>query len=71
MSYLTISGKKIYYEEYGADNAPALVYLHGGPGESCLHIHIRPKSSARRFMSSASTSTACSVQTRSAMNRSA
>ena len=39
MSYLTISGKKIYYEEYGADNSPTLptlVYLHGGPGESCL-----------------------------------
>lgn len=36
MPYLTISGKKIYYEEYGAGKAPTLVYLHGGPGESCL-----------------------------------
>ena len=36
MSYLTISGKKIYYEEYGFGNTPTLVYLHGGPGESCL-----------------------------------
>ena len=36
MSYLTISGKNIYYEEYGTGKAPALVYIHGGPGESCL-----------------------------------
>lgn len=36
MSYLTISGKNIYYEEYGIEKTPTLVYLHGGPGESCL-----------------------------------
>ena len=36
MSYLAISGRKIYYEEYGTDKAPTLIYLHGGPGESCL-----------------------------------
>ena len=36
MPYLTVFGRKIYYEEYGVGNAPVLVYLHGGPGESCL-----------------------------------
>ena len=36
MSYITIAGKNIYYEEYGSKEKPTLVYLHGGPGESCL-----------------------------------
>ena len=49
MSYLTISGKKIYYEEYGADNAPALVYLHGGPGESCLTYSYQAKKLGETF----------------------
>ena len=29
-------GKKIYFEEYGIGKKPTLVYMHGGPGESCL-----------------------------------
>jgi proline iminopeptidase len=33
---MKIDGKQIYYEEYGAENSPTLIYLHGGPGESCL-----------------------------------
>ena len=36
MSYLSILGKSIYYEEYGIGKKPTLVYIHGGPGESCL-----------------------------------
>ena len=36
MAYVNVCGKKIYYEEYGIGNHPTLVYLHGGPGESCL-----------------------------------
>lgn len=36
MSFINISGKKIYYESYGENNTPILVYLHGGPGASCL-----------------------------------
>ena len=36
MAYIDIGGKQIYYEEYGAGNEPTLVYMHGGPGESCL-----------------------------------
>lgn len=36
MPYINICGKQIYFEEYGKENGAALVYLHGGPGESCL-----------------------------------
>ena len=36
MAYVNICGKMIYYEEYGVGNNPTLLYLHGGPGESCL-----------------------------------
>lgn len=36
MSFINISKKNIYYEIYGENNAPVLVYLHGGPGASCL-----------------------------------
>ena len=36
MPYITIQNKKIYCEEYGYGKHPTLVYLHGGPGESCL-----------------------------------
>ena len=36
MAYINISGKNIYYEMYGEAHDAALVYLHGGPGASCL-----------------------------------
>lgn len=36
MPYINICSKQIYYEKYGEENSPILVYLHGGPGESCL-----------------------------------
>lgn len=36
MSFINISKKNIYYEIYGENNAPVLVYLHGGSGASCL-----------------------------------
>lgn len=36
MAYVNVCGKQIYYEEYGVGNNPTLVYMHGGPGESCL-----------------------------------
>ncbi|MED1864457.1 alpha/beta hydrolase [Fictibacillus nanhaiensis] len=32
---IKIRGKKLYVERYGAHNKPAILYLHGGPGESC------------------------------------
>lgn len=34
--FTTIFGKKIYYEMYGAEHGNTLLYLHGGPGASCL-----------------------------------
>ena len=49
MSYLTISGKKIYYEEYGNGHSPAIVYLHGGPGESCLTYTYQAKKLGETF----------------------
>lgn len=30
-----IRGKDLYVEEYGSHNQEAILYLHGGPGESC------------------------------------
>ena len=33
---ITIWGKKIWYEIYGAEYNDTLLYLHGGPGASCL-----------------------------------
>ncbi len=36
MSYVNIFGKNIYYEMYGAEHHNTLLYLHGGPGASCL-----------------------------------
>ena len=36
MPFVTVCGKNIYYEEYGAKEKKTVVYLHGGPGESCL-----------------------------------
>lgn len=34
--YIDIWGKKIWYEIYGAEHSGTLLYLHGGPGASCL-----------------------------------
>lgn len=34
--YIDIFGKKIWYEIYGAGYDDTLLYLHGGPGASCL-----------------------------------
>ena len=45
MSFINISGKKIYYENYGENNTPVLVYLHGGPGASALK-----RATQERFM---------------------
>ncbi|WP_456274594.1 alpha/beta fold hydrolase [Bacillus sp. AK031] len=32
---VNIRGKGLYVEEYGSENEDAILYLHGGPGESC------------------------------------
>ena len=34
--FMNIWGKKIWYEVYGAEYDDTLLYLHGGPGASCL-----------------------------------
>lgn len=34
--YISLLGKEIYYEEYGEKNKTTILYLHGGPGSSCL-----------------------------------
>lgn len=34
--FMNIWGKKIWYELYGAEHRGTLLYLHGGPGASCL-----------------------------------
>lgn len=34
--FLTIRGKQLYIEEYGRQHEEVLLYLHGGPGASCL-----------------------------------
>ncbi|MCM1307709.1 MAG: alpha/beta fold hydrolase [Butyrivibrio sp.] len=34
--FINIWGKKIWYEIYGAEYNDTLLYLHGGPGASCL-----------------------------------
>ena len=34
--FMNIWGKKIWYEIYGAEHTDTLLYLHGGPGASCL-----------------------------------
>lgn len=49
MSYLNIDGKNIYYEEYGRGNSPTIVYLHGGPGESCRTYAYQARVLGERF----------------------
>ena len=34
--FMDVWGKKIWYELYGAEYNDTLLYLHGGPGASCL-----------------------------------
>lgn len=34
--FIEIFGKNIYYEVYGTGHKDVLVYLHGGPGASCM-----------------------------------
>ena len=49
MSYITVQDKQIYYEEYGAKDLPTLVYMHGGPGESCLTYTYQAKKLGKSF----------------------
>ncbi len=49
MAYVNVCGKQIYYEEYGKGNRPTLVYMHGGPGESCLTYTYQAQKLGERF----------------------
>lgn len=49
MAYVNLCGKQIYYEEYGMRENPTLVYIHGGPGESCLTYSYQAKKLGERF----------------------
>lgn len=49
MANVNVCGKQIYYEEYGAGNKPTLVYMHGGPGESCLTYTYQAKKLGEHF----------------------
>ncbi len=49
MAYVSVCGKQIYYEEYGVGNNPTLVYMHGGPGESCLTYSYQAKKLGEHF----------------------
>ncbi|MDQ8734264.1 alpha/beta hydrolase [Paenibacillus sp. LHD-38] len=35
---IEVRGKRLYVEIHGNENAPSLLYLHGGPGESCYEF---------------------------------
>jgi len=37
-NYMNVRGKDIYVETHGDPNAYPVLYLHGGPGESCYEF---------------------------------
>lgn len=47
--FFTIGGKKIWYEIYGAEHSDALLYLHGGPGASCLDFEKQAKALGQKI----------------------
>lgn len=47
--YIQIWGKKIYYEIYGEEQCKALLYLHGGPGASCLDFVNQAKALGKKL----------------------
>ncbi len=49
MPYVNVCGKQIYYEEYGTGNRPTLVYMHGGPGESCRTFTYQAQKFGEKF----------------------
>ena len=46
--FVPVDGKQIYYKEYGVKKQ-TLVYLHGGPGESCLTYTHQAKILGEKF----------------------
>lgn len=49
MAFVEVAGKKIYYEEYGEADKPTVLYIHGGPGESCLTYSYQAKEFGKYF----------------------
>ena len=49
MAFVIVDDKKIYYEEYGSRDNPTIVYLHGGPGESCLTYSYQARELGKNF----------------------
>lgn len=49
MAYVNVCRKQIYYEEYGMRENPTLVYIHGGPGESCLTYSYQARKLGEQF----------------------
>lgn len=47
--FTTVFGKKIYYEIYGEEHSDTLLYLHGGPGASCLDFVNQAKALSRQI----------------------
>lgn len=47
--YMTVWGKKIWYEVYGAEHDDTLLYLHGGPGASCLDFVDQAKALSKKM----------------------
>jgi proline iminopeptidase len=53
INIVNIRDTKLYVEEHGAENEEALLYLHGGPGSSCLdfcHYQAQALSSSLRVI---------------------
>lgn len=51
--FFTIGGKKIWYEVYGAEHSDTLLYLHGGPGASCLDFEKQAKALGQKIVTRA------------------
>ena len=47
--FVSIWGKKIWYEVYGAEYNDTLLYLHGGPGASCLDFANQAKALSEKM----------------------
>lgn len=49
MAYITIMNKNVYYEIHGAEYSNTLLYLHGGPGASCLDFTNQAKALGKKM----------------------
>lgn len=47
--FVTVWGKKIWYEIYGAEHSDTLLYLHGGPGASCLDFENQARALSKKM----------------------